>query len=1042
MLITKVRKKSGNLQDWDPDKIINAVKKSADRICTKLTDSEKELLIETVEGRVALESFEDDIIPVEIVHSIVEGALDEIRPDVARSYKDYRNWVKRNAEQMKKIYEDSQAILNRGDSSNDDAVSNANADASLCSTKGAKMRDYLLTAQYEEYFLNAKEKEAAADGYIYIHDKNLREITMNCCLFDIDAVLKGGFEMGNMWYNEPKRLSTAFDVIGDITLSAASQQYGGFTIPRVDHILDSYAEYSYNRYKQEYEEIAGKTEGADEYAEKKVIKDFEQGFQGWEYKFNTVASSRGDYPFITVTFGLQNTRWGKECCKAILRVRKNGQGKEGFKKPVLFPKLVFLYDENLHGKGCEMEDVFETGIECSSKTMYPDWLSLTGEGYVAEMYKKYGEVVSPMGCRAFLSPYYREGGIEKASENDSPVFEGRFNIGVVSLNLPMILAKARHEDRDFYEVLDFYLEMIRKLHLRTYDYLGNMKASLNPLGFCQGGFYGGHLGLNDKIAPVLDSATASFGITALNELQELYNGKSIVEDGAFAHEVMEYINQKINEFKEADHRLYAIYGTPAESLCLSGDTEVQCYGGNKQIKDIKVGDIVYSYNIERKCIELKPVVWSGLTKRSARVVKVTMDNGQEVICTPNHPFAVRTMRHNYSKKVNGFYPEVVSYTPAVMLKPGDRIKSNYFFMDEHVGRMSSSIYGENRRRQLVQDIHAEYVFGLKPEGYVVHHKNENKNDNSFENLEYMSGKEHRIHHMNETISSYQFKSDDVKGENNPFYGKHHSEESNAKNRLAHIGQSIERFLPTGEHVGHFDCADDAEKAGFTRNLVVLACRGERTVEQGQHFYHKSYWYYTEDCREKMEPNHKVVSVEYLDEEIDVYDITVEDNHNFFVGGDNGMLVHNCSRQVKQFRKKYGVVTNVSDRLYVSNSFHCHVSEKITPIEKQDKEKRYWDQFNGGKIQYCRYNLGYNIEAIRTLVRRAMKMGFYEGVNMSLAYCDDCGHEEMEMDVCPICGSKNLTKIDRMNGYLAYSRVHGDTRLNAGKMAEIKDRISM
>ncbi len=716
MLVTKVRKKSGNLQDWDPEKIIQAVKKSADRICTKLTDSEKELLIETVEGRVATESFEDEIIPVEIVHSIVEGALDEIRPDVARSYKDYRNWVKRNAEQMKKIYEDSQAILNRGDSSNDDAVSNANADASLCSTKGAKMRDYLLTAQYEEYFLNAREKEAAADGYIYIHDKNLRELTMNCCLFDISAVLKGGFEMGNMWYNEPKRLSTAFDVIGDITLSAASQQYGGFTIPRVDNILDSYAEYSYNRYKQEYEEIAGKSEGADEYAEKKVIKDFEQGFQGWEYKFNTVASSRGDYPFITVTFGLQNTRWGKECCKAILRVRKNGQGKDGFKKPVLFPKLVFLYDENLHGKGCEMEDVFEAGIECSSKTMYPDWLSLTGEGYVAEMYKKYKEVVSPMGCRAFLSPWYREGGMYPASESDTPVFEGRFNIGVVSLNLPMILAKARHEDRDFYEVLDYYLEMIRKLHLRTYDYLGNMKASLNPLGFCQGGFYGGHLGLNDKIAPVLDSATASFGITALNELQELYNGKSIVEDGEFAHDVMDHINQKINEFKEADHRLYAIYGTPAESL--------------------------------------------------------------------------------------------------------------------------------------------------------------------------------------------------------------------------------------------------------------------------------------------------------------------------------------CSRQVKQFRKKYGVVTNVSDRLYVSNSFHCHVSEKITPIEKQDKEKRYWDQFNGGKIQYCRYNLGYNIEAIRTLVRRAMKMGFYEGVNMSLAYCDDCGHEEMEMDVCPVCGSKNLTKIDRMNGYLAYSRVHGDTRLNAGKMAEIADRVSM
>ena len=98
--------------------------------------------------------------------------------------------------------------------------------------------------------------------------------------------------------------------------------------------------------------------------------------------------------------------------------------------------------------------------------------------------------------------------------------------------------------------------------------------------------------------------------------------------------------------------------------------------------------------------------------------------------------------------------------------------------------------------------------------------------------------------------------------------------------------------------------------------------------------------------------------------------------------------------------------------------------------------------NGGKIQYVKYPIDYNREAVKTLVRRAMAKGFYEGVNLSLAYCDDCGHQELEMDVCPKCGSKNLTKIDRMNGYLSYSRVKGDTRLNAAKMAEIKDRKSM
>ena len=118
------------------------------------------------------------------------------------------------------------------------------------------------------------------------------------------------------------------------------------------------------------------------------------------------------------------------------------------------------------------------------------------------------------------------------------------------------------------------------------------------------------------------------------------------------------------------------------------------------------------------------------------------------------------------------------------------------------------------------------------------------------------------------------------------------------------------------------------------------------------------------------------------------------------------------------------------------------NQKIGPITKQDLEGRFWELLNGGKIQYVKYPVSYNTKAIETLILRAMEKGFYEGVNLSLSYCDDCGHQELNMDTCPKCGSKNLTKIDRMNGYLSYSRVKGDTRLNAAKMEEIKDRVSM
>lgn len=703
-----VIKKDNTHEAWNVQKVVVAVNKSAYRAMVKFTQEELDFICSFVEDKAR--SLGREGIPIAEMHNIVEAALEQVKPEVAKSYRDYRNYKQDFVKMLDEVYKKSQSIMYIGDKEN------SNSDSALVSTKRSLIYNQLNKELYQKFFMTTEELQACRDGYIYIHDMSARRDTMNCCLFNVKDVLTGGFEMGNLWYNEPKTLEVAFDVIGDIVLSAASQQYGGFTVPSVDLLLEPFAEKSYEKYYRRYIDMGLTARIADREAMKDIQKDFDQGFQGWEYKFNTVASSRGDYPFITMTFGTGTGKFAKIASITMLHVRRKGQGKKNCKKPVLFPKLVFLYDENLHGAGKELEDVFEAGILCSSKSMYPDWLSLTGEGYVAEIYKKYGAIISPMGCRAFLSPWFERGGMEPADAEDKPVFVGRFNIGAVSLHLPMIYAKAKQESRPFFEVLDYYLELIRQLHIRTYAYLGEMRASTNPLAYCEGGFYGGHLKFHEKIKPLLKTATASFGITALNELQELYNGKSLVEDGQFAIDTLQHINDKIAEYKKADGNLYAIYGTPAESLC-----------------------------------------------------------------------------------------------------------------------------------------------GL---------------------------------------------------------------------------------------------------------------------------------------------------------------------------------------QITQFRKKYGVIEHVSDRPYVSNSFHCHVTEDITPIEKQDLEKRFWDLSNGGKIQYVKYPIDYNLDAIRTLVRRAMKLGFYEGVNLSLAYCDDCGHQELEMDVCPKCGSKNLTKIERMNGYLSYSRVKGDTRLNDAKMAEIAERKSM
>ena len=550
-------KKDGTTEAFNPDKIKSAIAKSAERVMVHLSDVDNKFVV----GKVVSLLQGRDEVTVPEMHHCVEVALEELNPAVAKSYKDYRNYKTDFGPIMDKIYRESQTIRYIGDRDN------ANSDSALVSTQRSLIYSVLNGEMYKKFFLNTREREAMKDGYIYIHDRSSRLDSMNCCLADIASILAGGFEMGNVWYNEPKSLDVAFDVISDVAISMAAMQYGGYTMPRVDSILAPYAEKSYQKYLAEYEEIVPGCDpaDADKYAEKKVRRDFEQGFQAWEYRFNTVGSSRGDYPFIAVSFGIDQSRWGTMASQVCLNVRRGGQGKPGFKKPVLFPKLTFLYDENLHGPGKPLEWLFDCAIECSRKSMYPDFLSLTGRGYIPSMYKKYGKVVSLMGCRASLSPWYVRGGMTPADDDDVPVFEGRFNLGAISLHLPMILAKARQEDKDFYEVLDYYLELIRGLHKKTYDYLGEKKASINPLGFCEGGFYGGHLKPNDKIRSILPPMTMSFGITALNELQELYNGKSLVEDGQFALDVMKYINEKVAKFKEEDHILYAIYGTPGIS---------------------------------------------------------------------------------------------------------------------------------------------------------------------------------------------------------------------------------------------------------------------------------------------------------------------------------------------------------------------------------------------------------------------------------------------------------------------------------------------
>ena len=407
-------KKDGTLEKYDIQKIINAVHKASQRVMVDLSQEDYIKICDIVWNKLVEEDYEEnDNVNIYDMHNIVEASLEEFNPKIAKQYKEYRNYKKDFVHMMDDVYTKSQGIRYIGD------VSNANTDSTMVSTQRSLIYGELNKALYKKFFLNQEERQAIKDGYIYIHDMKDRLDSINCCLFDISNVMSGGFEMGNLWYNEPNSLDVAFDVISDICMSAASQEYGGFTIPEVDKILAPYAKKSHKKYYDEYIDIVKNypvnnyQQLANEYADKKVYRDYEQGFQSWEMAFNSVGSSRGDYPFIATSFGNRKGKFEKMATEVCLKVRMNGQGKEGFKRPVLFPKLTFLYDENLHGEGKEMEYLFDLAIECSSKAMYPDFLSLTGEGYIPSIYKKYGKVISLMGkckcspCKTYLTQLMR-----------------------------------------------------------------------------------------------------------------------------------------------------------------------------------------------------------------------------------------------------------------------------------------------------------------------------------------------------------------------------------------------------------------------------------------------------------------------------------------------------------------------------------------------------------------------------------------------------------------------------------------------------------
>lgn len=287
----RIGKKNGSVESFDEAKVERAIRLASDRIGRKLNPVEVRRVIGLIEDEIT-----QTFVHVSEMHKIVCRVLKETYPDVAQSYQNFRDYKLTYVKDLEKLFEESKNTLKYGDREN------ANFDSALISTKGSLLRGYLTKLLYTKYYLHKDEAEATRLGTIYIHD--MRDMVMqsiNCCLFDIGEILKGGFEMANIRYKEPNSVLSALQVAGDVTLSASAQEFGGFTLAELDRVLVPYAKKTMENARAEFDSfMEGTAEQREKYAWHKLERELEQGFQSLELKLNTVPSSRGDFAFTTM----------------------------------------------------------------------------------------------------------------------------------------------------------------------------------------------------------------------------------------------------------------------------------------------------------------------------------------------------------------------------------------------------------------------------------------------------------------------------------------------------------------------------------------------------------------------------------------------------------------------------------------------------------------------------------------------------------------------------------------------------------------------
>ena len=588
----KVIKRDGKKVDFDPNKIVVAISKANREVIgnEKASIQNINYIVE------AIEKLELNEIGIEKIQDQIERKLMELgKYELAKRYMLYRE--KRSIIRQTNTTDESILSLIRN-TNKEVSKENSNKNAILLSTQRDLIAGEVSKDIVDRLLLPERIVKAHKEGVLHFHDKDyFIQPMFNCCLVNIKDMLDNETVMNGKKIETPKSFQVACTVMTQIIAAVASNQYGGQSV-NIAH-LGKYLRKTYDKYYKKYynhflEEGKSEKEAealAKDFAKMRKEEDLVAGIQTVQYQINTLMTTNGQSPFVTlfmhIVEGDEYEKEVAEIIEEILKQRIQGiKNSEGHYITPAFPKLIYVLDECNNLSGGKYDYITKLAVKCSAKRLYPDYISAKK---MREIYE--GNVFSPMGCRSFLSPYKDENGEYK--------FEGRFNQGVVSINLPQIAIMASGNKEKFYKLLDERLELCFDACMCRHNALKGVTSDYSPIHWQYGAI--ARLKKGEKIDKYLygNYSTMSLGYIGLYEVSKLMTGKSHTEKEGkeFVEELMKYLRKVVDGWKKDTNIGFALYGTPAESLCYRfAKIDEEKFGSIKDITD--KGYYTNSYHVD------------------------------------------------------------------------------------------------------------------------------------------------------------------------------------------------------------------------------------------------------------------------------------------------------------------------------------------------------------------------------------------------------------------------------------------------------------